>query len=275
MAVIDCHTHAFPVHIAAGAIRSLVAEAKWQPCTAHHDGTVAGLLASMDRAGIDRAVMCSVATRPQQVRKITDWSASAASQRIIPFASIHPAYEEPEAEAERIASLGLRGIKFHPQYMDCAADDPRTIRVARAAAANGLAMALHTGYDLGFGRDDLGAPQRVRRLHEAVPRLRLLACHMGGWQRWQEAKEHLLGLPIYLEPSFCLFGQCPPELLLEMLQRHPRQYILFGTDSPWADQKNDLEEFRRLPIDPAIISAALWDNALAFLGIGQPGALLR
>ena len=63
----------------------------------------------MDRAGIRRAIVCSVATRPEQVAKITDWSASIASDRLVPFASIHPDFAAPEAEVERIASGGPPG----------------------------------------------------------------------------------------------------------------------------------------------------------------------
>jgi hypothetical protein len=88
--VLDSHAHAFPDRIAAGAIEVLTAEALWMPVQAHHDGTVAGLLGCMDDAGIDRVILCSVATRPAQVPKITDWSASIAGERVIPFASIHP-----------------------------------------------------------------------------------------------------------------------------------------------------------------------------------------
>ena len=96
--ILDCHTHAFPDNIAAGAIKALSAEPVWMPVHAYHEGTVRALLASMDSAGIDRAILCSVATKPAQVRKITDWSASIASDRIIPFASIHPDFDAPEQE---------------------------------------------------------------------------------------------------------------------------------------------------------------------------------
>lgn len=264
--IFDAHSHAFPDSIAPAAMKSLVEEALWFPIRNYHDGTIAGLLASMDRAGIQRAIMCSVATKPGQVRKITDWSAAVASDRIIPFASIHPDYEQPEAEAERIASLGLRGLKFHPQYMNCAIDDPRTIRIAKAAAKCGLAMTFHCGYDLGFAKDDLGSPRRVRALHEAVPALRILACHMGGWERWEEVVEYLVGQDIYFETSFSL-GSCPPHLLNEIFDGHPHDRILFGTDSPWADQSAELESLMKLNIPDPLLRGMLWTNAHAFLGM--------
>jgi hypothetical protein len=259
--VFDVHTHAFPDKLAASAIPKLEAGALWFPCRAYYDGTVGGLVASMDRAGIRRAIVASIATRPEQVPKITDWSASVASDRVVPFASIHPDYAQPEAEVERIAAAGLRGIKFHPYYAECPVDDPRVIRIARAAAAAGLAMLFHAGYDLAYEKDECASPRRVRRLHEAVPDLRMVAAHTGGWERWQEVYETLVGLPIYLETSFTL-GRCPEELLLKILAKHPPEYLLFGTDGPWTDQREELRKFLALAIDEGLKRRILWENAL-------------
>lgn len=264
--ILDGHSHAFPDSLAPRAIAQLTAEAKSYPVRAFHAGTTAALLDSMDRARIARALLCSVATRPTQVRRITDWSAEIASERLIAFASIHPDYDEPEAEVERIASLGLRGIKFHPQYMNCAVDDPRTVRIARAAAAAGLAMVLHAGHDLAFDRTDIAAPARILKLHEAVPDLRLMACHLGGWEQWEETVQYLVGRPIWMETSFC-FGQCPEELLQRIVRSHPPEYLVFGTDSPWADQAAELAAFAKLGLSPAAARQALWENGHRFAGI--------
>ena len=261
--LIDSHTHAFPDPIAASTIKTLSAHSKWVPVHAYADGTVAGLLASMDRAGVTQSILCSIATKSSQVTKITDWSVAVASDRIIPFASIHPDYPTPEAECQRIAALGLRGIKFHPQYQNCAVDDPRTHRIARAAAAAGLAMTFHAGHDLAFDKTDLAAPAALRRLFDAVPTLNLQCCHLGGWERWDEALALLVGLPIYLETSFCL-TTCPRPLLDQIVARHPPTHLMWGTDSPWADQAAELTLFNNLPLSPPARELALWKNALTF-----------
>lgn len=263
--VFDVHTHAFPDKVAETAIPRLVEGALWFPVEAAHDGTLRGLLASMDRAGIERAIVCSVATRPAQVPKITEWSASIASDRIVPFASVHPDCEDPESEVERVAAAGLKGLKFHPQYMACEADDPRAVRIARAAARAGLAMVFHTGYDLAFEKDDVASPRRIRRLHEAVPDLRLMACHMGGWECWPEALDALAGLPVYLETSMTL-DRCPLDLVERIIAKHPPERLLFGTDSPWDDQAAALGRFLDLEIGEDLKRRMLWDNALGFLG---------
>ena len=268
MKVFDVHTHAFPDKVAAAAVPRLEAAGRWFQPRATYDGTLGGLLASMDRAGIHRAILCSIATRPEQVRKITDWSISIASERIVPFASIHPDFPEPEAEIERIAAAGLKGLKFHPQYTDTPLDDPRVLRIARAAAGADLAMMFHAGYDLAFEKDDRASPRRVLRLHEAVPGLRMAAAHLGGWERWPEVLERLAGRPIYLETSFAL-RRCPPPILERILQKHPPEYLLFGTDAPWTDQKEELEMFLALPFPDDLKRHILWDNALRFLDLSE------
>ena len=263
--VFDVHTHAFPDAVAPRALEHLVGMAVWEPVRPTHDGTVAGLLGSMDRAGIERAVVCSVATKADQVPKISAWSARVASPRLVPFASIHPDFAEPEAEVERLAEAGVRGIKFHPEYMGCALDGARCVRIARAAAHAGLAMAVHAGYDFAFEREDLASPARVRRLHEQVPDLRMLACHLGGWRRWEDALEEVAGLPIYLETSMSL-GRCAPRVVERILTKHPPELLLFGTDAPWADQAEEVGKFFALPAAEEVLRRAAWENALAFVG---------
>jgi len=278
MRFFDVHTHAFPDALAPKALERLVKRAVWEKVAPSHDGTLAGLVRSMDRAGIERAVVCSVATRPEQVSNISRWSVEIASARVTPFASIHPDFPDPEGEIERLSEAGVRGLKFHAEYMGCAVDDARTVRIARAAARAGLAMALHAGYDFAFEKEDLASPERVRRLHETVPDLRMLACHLGGWRRWDDALEHLAGQPIYLETSMTLpcsakpatqgeaEGRCEPALVERLLEKHPAEYLLFGTDAPWADQAREVEKFLALGISREALRRAAWENALAFLG---------
>jgi predicted TIM-barrel fold metal-dependent hydrolase len=246
--IIDAHAHAFPDAIATHAVSSLCSQGLWHEMRNHHDGTVAGLLASMDRAGIRRAVLCSVATKPGQVEKITDWSAKVASDRLIAFPSIHPDYPEPEREIERIVGLGLRGLKFHPQYMDCALDDPRCVRIGRAAARAGLTVEIHGGYHPAFEKHDVGSPRRLRLLHDAVPDLRIVACHLGG-----------------METSFTPYW-CPADVMATIIARHSPHRILFGTDSPWTDQVTELAEFRKLPLSDLGFELALSRNMAELVG---------
>jgi predicted TIM-barrel fold metal-dependent hydrolase len=110
---IDIHTHAFPDPIAAHAIPALEKEGNIK---AYLDGTVAGLLASMDRSGIEQSVVCSIATRQEQFTPILEWSKAIRSERIIPFPSLHPADPELLDHLQLIRDEGFKGVKMHPYY---------------------------------------------------------------------------------------------------------------------------------------------------------------
>ena len=157
--------------------------------------------------------------------------------------------------------------------MNCPTDDPRVLRIARAAAKAGLAMAFHAGFDLAFERTDVASPRRIRNLHEAVPDLRLLACHLGGWECWEESLDEVIGRPIYIETSFCL-GQCDLDTLRRIIDKHSPDMLMFGTDSPWASPSADLAMFKALPLSPQALAKGLWENGNRFAGldpaIGQP-----
>ena len=61
MRIFDIHAHAFPDFLAPKAIGVLE---KSSGCKAESDGTASGLLALMDRHGVERAALVSIATRP-------------------------------------------------------------------------------------------------------------------------------------------------------------------------------------------------------------------
>ena len=87
------------------------------------DGTFDGMRAAADAAGIDVTVLQPVATKPEQVVSINDWTAALASDRVVPFGAMHPDFDDPASEIARMRDLGIRGIKLHPEFQACAPDD--------------------------------------------------------------------------------------------------------------------------------------------------------
>ena len=49
---------------------------------------------------------------------------------------------------------------------------------------------------------------------------------------------------------------------MEMVKVLGPERILFGTDSPWMDQRHSLELFRSLPLSPEAQAQILYQNAL-------------
>ncbi len=252
------HVHAFPDAIAAHAIRTL--EAETDDVKACHGGTVKDLLASMDAAGIDHAVLCSIATRPGQFQSILDWSASLNQPRLTALPSVHPADPEAVARVHTIADRGFIGLKIHPYYQDFTLDDEELFPLYQAARERGLLVVCHTGFDIAFPRIRRGDPVRIRRVHETFPGLLFIATHLGAWDDWDEVERHLIGHPIYMETSFST-NCMPPARARRLLTAHPAEYLLFGTDSPWTDQAQALRELRALDLPEDRLDAILWKNA--------------
>jgi predicted TIM-barrel fold metal-dependent hydrolase len=57
-------------------------------------------------------------------------------------------------------------------------------------------------------------------------------------------------------------------LIETILAKHPAEYMLFGTDSPWADQRKELDLFMALPMSDEAKRQALWENAERFIQRG-------
>jgi predicted TIM-barrel fold metal-dependent hydrolase len=255
--VIDFHTHAFPDALAERALPFLEQEGNIR---AKLDGKISSLVKSMEAAGIEKSVICSIATKPEQFEGILKWSGEVASERIVPFPSVHP--EDPRL-AERVRAIsqaGFRGLKLHPYYQRFDLDEERVFPLYDAAQECGLLILCHTGFDLAYPRDRKCDPAKVVRVLREFPRLRLVATHLGAWEDWEEVRKHLLGKPIPMETSFSI-GYLGKSAAREFLLAHPPDCLLFGTDSPWADQKQCIEELRSLRLPEELESRILFGNA--------------
>ncbi len=260
--IIDFHTHAFPDALAGRAMAHLCAET--DSVTAYLDGRLSSLLASMDAAGIEKSVLCSIATKPSQFEPIFEWSKAIQSERIIPLASVHPKDADLAGRVRQVADAGLAGIKMHPYYQDFDIDDPALDPLYAALQETGLLLTLHTGFDFAFAWIDRAGPGRIVNVVEKYPELRLVTTHLGSWQQWEAVEECLIGRPVYMETSFSV-QYLGHEQLCRMLEAHPADYLLFGTDSPWTEQSEQVQAFRNLGISEELLEKIFFKNALKLL----------
>ncbi len=265
MPIIDCHTHAFPEPLAERAIPALEKEAGIK---AHLDGTLSSLLRSMDEAGIERSIVCSIATKPEQFEPILKWSKQIASERIIPFPSIHPADPRAGDLVPLLHKEGFKGIKLHPYYQNCDLNDERLFPVYEQLAAHDMIITAHTGFDIAFQPFRKADARKVAEVIDRFPGLTFLTTHLGGWNDWAEVRRHLVGKPVYMEISFTN-GYLDDEELIEICTIHGKEYILFGTDSPWTDQRQMVERFKALDLDDDFKEHVLYKNAASLLGLSQ------
>jgi uncharacterized protein len=261
MRIIDFHTHAFPDAIAPAAVASLAAEGD---VSAHYDGTVAGLVATMDRSGVDVSVVQPVATKPSQVSTINEWAVSVASDRIIAFGAMHPDLDDPATELARMHALGLRGFKMHSEYQHFAPDEPRLDPIWSAAAELGLIAFFHAGADIAVPTVR-GTPGAFGRLLDRWPGLTVVLAHMGGYDLWTGVAEVLAGRDVWLDTSYTL-GHLSDEEFVSLIGAHGSDRVLFGSDGPWTDPAAEVAHLRRLGLAPAEIDGILGGNAERLLG---------
>lgn len=245
---IDFHTHAFPDRIAAGALEHLVKNTLayrdvYGETIPHTDATAAGLLASSQRAGLDICLVLPIATSPKPSGTINDFAAQVDHiPGLRSFGSIHPLNPQWEMELRRVKELGLRGIKLHPEYQGVFADDPAVMAVVQAAGDLGLWVLFHAGADIGMPPPIHCTPQRVIRLRKAAPHAKIILAHLGGYCLWEEVLTHLTDMDVWVDTSFCLPNH--PEkhhLFAQLIRCAGVDRVLFGTDSPWADQQESVE----------------------------------
>ncbi|OPZ86380.1 MAG: Amidohydrolase [bacterium ADurb.Bin429] len=263
--IIDIHTHTFPDALTERAIAQLSARAG---VPAYTDGTCDGLRASMARAGVGVSCVMPVATKPAQVRAINAWAAevNARCADLICFGVLYPGAEGWEAEIAQLVADGIRGVKLHPDYQDFFVDEPRAIELFRAIADAGLILLVHAGVDIGLPPPTHCPPDRLARALDAAPNLTVIAAHMGGFRQWEDVHYYLAGRDLYLDTCYTL-PELGPEPMTALIRAHGPERVLFGTDSPWADQAADIAALRALPLTETEHTAILSENARRLLGL--------
>lgn len=277
--IIDIHTHTFPDRIAAAALTKMQGDSH---TVTFSDGTASGLIASMSDAGVDRSVVLPVATNPAKVASINDVSlALTGKDGLIYFGCIHPEMEDPLRELERIATLGLKGIKLHPVYQGVDIDDIRFLRILGKCAELGLVAVTHSGDDIGFPGVVRCSPEMTRNALKQIGDVKLVLAHMGGWRNWERVAGCLADTCVYLDTAFSL-GKLTPlndyyseeeqkllsqEAFCALVRDFGAERVLFGTDSPWTSQRDSRRDIEALPLSDTEKAAILGGNAQRLLGL--------
>ncbi len=256
--IIDFHTHIFPDALAPKAVAHI---GRHYGIPMHRNGLLADLVESADLSGVSHVVILSSATRPAQTNTVNRWLAERQDGRFVAFGTLHPDSDHIEEELQTLVALGLRGVKLHPEFQAFDIDDPKMDRIYRAVG-DSLPVLMHVGDP----RFDHSAPIRLRRVLDRFPQLKIVAAHLGGYERWDEARETLIGLPIWLDTSSALWAMAP-EAALDLIRSHGTDRVVFGTDYPVNSHAQELALFDRLPLTDAERQAILHDNAAAILGI--------
>ena len=245
MKIIDIHTHVYPEKIASAAIHTVREFYQLESCDM--DGTATMLLRRGKEAGISRFALMPVANRAEQVGSINTFIQKQVEENpcFVGFGAIHADLPEISAEVERIAAMGMRGIKVHPDFQKFPIDDPRLFPMYEAVQGR-LPVLFH----MGDPRYDFSHPVRLRRILENFPKLEAIAAHFGGHTMQETACE-------LLKDTSCIFDISSTMMFLPKkdVERYISVYgaerLAFGTDYPLWDPVSEVEHFLSLDITAA------------------------
>lgn len=259
--IIDAHAHIFPDKIADRAAEGI---GGFYGITAKYDGTLKTLMEQGIAAGVDKFLVQSVATVPEQVCSINNYISGCVSQypdRLIGFGAMHPDFEDIAGETERIISLGLKGIKLHSDLQQFNLDDKRAYAIYEAAEGRLLIL-----FHIGDPRYDFSAPKRLMRVVERFPKLTVIAAHLAGWTMWERGAEIFAGSGIYADCSSSLYA-LTPERAAELIRKIGTDRVFWGTDYPLWGAAEELERFRALPLSDKERQDILGGNIASLLKI--------
>jgi hypothetical protein len=268
MNCIDFHTHVFPDKIAKQAVEALAKESgTYKPCT---DGTLSALLGSMDKANISASLVANIATNPKQLVPILDFCKQIKSDRIHPLISFHP-FNLPEetedvfGEAQR---EGIYGVKLHPMYQGFSIDGKHMYGFYELMASFGFYVMFHTGFDVAFPGNNQAEVEKIEKIANWFKDLTIVCTHVGGWKQWDRIKCLTDCENVYTETSMTL-TEMSDEEFIKHLGSFDEDRVLFGTDSPWTDQKEMLERTLNLKIPARRMEKMMYGNAARLLRLNS------
>lgn len=254
MNIIDFHTHIYPDNLAVKGSQSI---SDFYGLRYRHPGSADILLNEGRKAGISNYVLMPVAIRPEHVKNINEFTSyeAAAHKEFYGFGTIHAAMENITSEIERIKALGLKGIKIHPDTQGFSIDDKRLYPVYEAAAGS-LPIMIHCGDP----RYEYSRPEKLRRVLDDFPALRVIGAHLGGWSMFDKAFEYLKDTSCYFDFSSCMMfiGKMETE---KYIKSYGADRMLFGTDFPLWSPEKEVKRFLSLDLNNDEIESIAHINA--------------
>jgi len=228
---------------------------------ARHSGrqhTVDGMLRSMDKAGVDRAMLIPFPV-VEDFRREHDLIGSAvrthpdrfAGAACIPVFIAEPDFRE---EAKRCAEVfGFPAMKLQPMYQPLNPVSTRSDFFFATALENRMAVIAHTGSGVPFALPSLFIMPARR-----FPALPIVLGHAGGSVYMLETIVAASVCPnIYIELSSLM-----PHHIGDVLQHVPASRLMVGADLP-ESLETEMHKMLTMDVSDEVKRAVLWDTAAA------------
>lgn len=253
--IIDCHCHIYPDKIAQKASE---ATGKFYDIKMHYNGTAKELGSIGAAAQISHYIVFSVATTPKQVASINSFIADLVSKNtnMTGLGTLHPDSADLEGDIENIISLGLRGVKLHPEIQGFKIDDYRCLKIYEKCEGK-LPVLIHTG----DSRYDMSNPNRLKPILETYTDLTVIGAHFGGYSVWENAVEELKSYKNFFVDTSSTFPFISKEQARRYIKTYGAEKIMFGTDYPMWNPKDEVEYLLNLGLDEDEYKKIFYENA--------------
>ena len=262
--IVDCHCHVYPDSIAQKASDGI---SRFYNMPVRYDGRVSTVKTLASQAGITKAIIFSVATKPSKTSSINEFIASTAESDSGFFAglgTLHPNSPDIRGDVSRLIELGLKGVKLHPDIQGFKLDDYRCLKIYELCEQNGLPVLVHAG----DSRFDMSNPNRLQPVVEIFKNLTVIGAHLGGYSVWDEACSRLCGYDnFYVDCSSSLYAMAPHRAV-EIIRSYGAGRVLFGTDFPMWNPVKEIERVRSLGLTEEELELIFFKNANRIFRLG-------
>lgn len=264
--IIDFHTHCFPDELAPKAMKKL-----GDTCNIPYftNGTVKDNLRLMKEAGVDKAVVCNIATNPKQTINVNNFAIMINNvySELISFGSVHPDNEPSliDSELKRLKAAGIKGIKIHPDYM--AADTKKRITddsykyIFTKCCELNLVVVTHAGFDYISPDHSYCIPEDIAQIINEFKTLKLIAAHMGSARMWDDVVIHLLGKNVWFDTSTMVSENMEKSVAYKILTEHDPYKLVFASDMPWCNPKDQMDYINSLGLSTELLDRIYYRNA--------------
>jgi predicted TIM-barrel fold metal-dependent hydrolase len=194
------------------------------------------------------------------------------SSKFLPVCSVHPGDgTEALLELDRVAKMGARGVKLHPNTQQFDVGDANVAAVVGRAAEHRLPVVFD-----GWSPFDANQPGKFVRLAMAVPDARLILAHAHGPQFPNLLVYEVLArypwwrrnVWIDLSATAPLLARGPfAEQFAWVCRKVGVDRLLFGSDYPMDEPKSALEAVATYGFSKPELSAIFYNNAAQLFGL--------
>lgn len=231
---------------------------------------------AMDTLAVLLAWDAETATaRPRVANELVAQAVRDHPKAFVGFGSVDPLKGEAAVqELDRIAELGLKGVKLHPSLQAFAPDDERFFPLYERCEELELIALFHTGTSgIGAGqpggqgiRLDYARPIRLDAPAAAFPDLKIIAAHFGYPWHLELLAMALHKTNLFIDISGWAPRYIPTEVMRDLKGRLQDQFV-FGSDYPFISPQRCLEELASLDIPETVLQKVLAGNGRRLLGL--------